>query len=192
MAFVHPFCTTMNDAKPINIDSDIKVEENAGHVIGTQIGADANNQHVNVTVNNPDLNNLNSRELQLMIVNVMERGNAALQSLEVRYYELKKAQERKDAAEAKERRERQQETDQHRIHLNSRIDHIEERIEDRTSTLLANITSKIERIETWILVIFIAIGIIFFILMLALFLFVAFRMSVTSIFPWVYIPPLSS
>lgn len=156
------------------------------------VGQDAHNQSVNVTVNNPDLTNLNGHELQLMIVNVMERSNSALQSLEVRYYELKKSQERKDAAESKERRERQHETDQYRIHFDTRIDNIEHRIEERTTTLQDSITSKIDRIETWILIIAIVIGIIFFIMILMLFVFIALRLSVTSIFPWVYIPPLSS
>lgn len=183
------------EPKPINIDSKISVNDNDGDVTGTKVGGDATNQNnLSLNLGSSDLDRYSNRELQMMIVNAMERSNHAAQSMEVRYYEIKKTFERQVREDHEDRHERQKETDEHRIHLNERITalakSIDERIDrlaksiDEAHSVQNSITAKIDRIETWILVIAIAVGIIFFIMILVLFIFIAFRLSPAGVLLW--------
>lgn len=151
---------------------------------GSAIGRSAHNQ--SVTINN-EIDKLTNRELKQMIVNVMERNNAGLQSLEVRYYELKRTFERQVTDDHKDRVERQHETDQHRVHLNERIDRIESNIDKKTEEVQKNIALKLDKMENWILVLFVVVAFVIFFLVLVLFVFIAFRASLTFIFPWPYL-----
>lgn len=190
-----PFCTHMTEPKPeskpepkpINIDSKISVNDNDGDVTGTKVGGDATNQNnLSLNLGSSDLDRYSNRELQMMIVNAMERSNHAAQSMEVRYYEIKKAFERQVREDHEERKERQQETDQHRARLDERIHKIQESIDNKTETLHDTLSQKIDKIEMWILILIIVVGIIIFFLVLFLFLFIAFRTSLSLAFPWVY------
>lgn len=174
--------------KPIQIDAKISVDDNSGSVTGTQLGKDATNQNnLNLNLGSSDLDRYSNRELQMMVVNAMERSNHAAQSLEVRYYEIKNAFERQVRDDHQERKERQQETDQHRARLDDRIDKIQESIDKKTETLHETISQKIDKIEMWILILIIVVGVIIFFLVLFLFLFIAFRATLTVVFPWLYL-----
>lgn len=200
MGLLIPFRTLMTEPKPdpkpepkpINIDSKISVNDNDGDVTGTKVGGDATNQN-NLSMNfgSSDLDRYSNRELQMMIVNAMERSNHSAQSLEVRYYEIKKAFERQVRDDYEERKERQRETDQHRTQLDERINKIQESIDKKTETIhetiREKILEKIDKIEMWILVLVIVVGLIVFFLILSVFLFIAFRASLTVVFPWIYL-----